>query len=212
MKELSTEQINLRSALLISSNETGPKIWRYGLDQYAITVEWTKNPILAFSSEAFSTLLNSLNLRINDFIAMKCTCQICEESHAFNEVRIRTEDGTLYYLDTNDCVTKGETLEITEKEAKTALSPMQKWDLPSMYPFDHMILTNNLISELSGFTNRSNAMDIMKHLWMELKRSKKSSLVDKVITVESEFCAFSVTELKCGRHILMTEEEGGEQD
>ncbi|CAA6679297.1 MULTISPECIES: hypothetical protein [unclassified Lentimonas] len=212
MKELPTKFINLTNALLISSEKLAPKIWRYDLDQYAITVEWKKDPIFAFRSEAFSTLINSLDLEINDFIVMKCECQICQKSHDFTELRIRTEDMTLYYLDTNDCITKGETLEMTEKEAKTALSPMQKWGLPFEHPYDRMILSNNLIHELSGYTDSSDSKDIMKHLWMELNRSKTGSLVDQVITVDSEFCEFSVTELKCGRHILMTKEEGGEQD
>lgn len=208
MKEIPTNSIRLKNAYRITNGNSKQAIWRIGLDQYAITVEWLDEPVFAFESEEFSVLVNSLECPIEQFTAIKNHCLMCSPEHTFHEVRIQAANGHIFYLDTNDTIALVIEQELKTKEDKTAYTPMAMWHLPNEAPYNHMMVTNSLIRELEEYISPTNAAEVVSHLWNETQRFKSGTFVDEVLNLECEFCSFSVTELRCGRQIYMTPEEG----
>lgn len=203
MKRIPTQNIRLNNAYRITDLSHNQAIWRIGLDQYAITVEWSDEPVFAFESEEFSVLINSLECEIEKFTAIKNHCLMCNADHTFHEVRIQTVDGHIFYIDTNESTALVIEQELKTKGDKSAYTPMEMWHLPDEAPYNSMLITNSLIRELEKYISSTNAAEVISHIWSETHSTRDGPLVDQVLNVECEFCSFAVTEFKCGRHIFM---------
>lgn len=181
------------------------RIIRYGLDRYAVISG--KQPVFAFESEEFSFILHSLESPIIDFEILETKDLVRHDEDPRMLIKLELGEGDIISLDQSGTTEYGYGMELVEIESRPTLFPWQVWaDVPKAYPFNRLVLTNELIRQLE--MNPPNlAKVILARMWKDFKMIGGGPPIETIKTIYSEFITFSVSELPCGRLLCMAESE-----
>lgn len=208
MKKLPISNINLENAVRVIESPQNVTMWRIKLDQYAITKNQDDKPIYAFESFELSVLLNLSDSNINDFALLNIRCLLCEDTHQFNELRFKRDDNTVYSIDDAGNIESINELSLEDSKENITSTPMERWGLPDEHPYNHLRISDNLSNELEDKHMLSTTTnDVVDRLWIDLKHSKSPVNIHGPVDVEGEFINYAALELKCGRIVLMTQDE-----
>lgn len=209
MKPIPTNNLTFENAFKIPCTDEDTQLWRIGLDQYAVTVDWQEEPIFAFKSKKFSKIISSIGFEPVGLSVTKCTSLSSQNQNDSIEIRVQSSSGLNYHFNSNQVSTSFnlKKSKLSYKDSFAHLTPMKLWNLPNRYPYSHMLLTDAFANSIGQFIHDDNAGEIMTHLWTSFKRSTTGSLTDSIADVDCEFCTFSIAGLFCGRFAFMTLDE-----
>jgi hypothetical protein len=206
MKIIPRKNVDLEQAILLFTTHTQIKLWRLGVDQYAFTKEGKDGPILAFESEPFSYLIDTLD-QLHDVAIIGCNCACCDGEHRFVEIRLLIEDGKSYYFDSNENVVETSTVEFAERDDCPAPTPCEHWALPDEAPYKHMFVSFKLADRITKVESPTSIPDILERMWFETRKLRKPNSINKLERVSGEFCDYATHELRCGRILFMTSDD-----
>jgi len=208
MKKLQNHTIDLTRSRVLCKDGCGSELLRIGLDRYAVTAPFRDIPVFAFESLTFSRLMSYCGSMIVDFDVMRISSLLCDEPHGHYALMFVTRDGDAFRLDTSGSTEQFTALESEEATDRPALTPMQHWKLPEIFPFDHMLISKPLIAQLEPHVKSVGSDQLLKQLWRELQQTYPNRQIGGIHDMVGEFLAYSATELPCGRIVFMTSVEG----
>lgn len=208
MELLDNENVDLTNAVLVSSAACEPaKLWRFDLDCYAVTAPDQPHPAIAFRSVEFSILLVTAVTEVNRIEVLKAVDMAKYKLFHIVEIRISSGDGECFSLNNDGEVRHIMDMFLTKVEDREAIQLSDIWDVPDEAPYDRLLLSHSYIDWVKPYVEQSSAVEVISRLWRDFERQYVVPLLRGAMTIHSEFGAFCVTELPCGRYVMMTEEE-----
>lgn len=209
MKTLSITATDIKNGALLSPPHCDTKLIRFDLDCYAVVVDGSDNPIHAFQSESFSGALNDLVGTIKD-ISLNFLLPFDHEiEKEFVELRIFKETGEVIILDSSGQLGILTALNHTNsKELRKAIPATEQWNLLEDEPYRRLLFSKQIIAELSEVMKQQTPKVVVDRIWADFKRTNHSLTFGQVACVNGEFSFFCITELRCGRIVIMTFDQG----
>jgi hypothetical protein len=208
MKKLFIKENDLKNGVLLSSSESDTKLIRFDLDSYAVVVDGTNEPIYAFQSTSVSGILHAIDEPIKSVSVVLLLPLDYEVERQAVELRIFLEGGQVIICDSQGQigVLVGFEYEIS-KEDRAAIPACEMWDLPDIDPYRKLLFSKKFIEKLSMALKTIPAKDVVDRIWEDFERVNKPLIDEDVVRVNGEFGSYALTELRCGRIVVMPLEE-----
>jgi len=208
MKKIQIKDNIIKNGVLLSSSESDTKFIRYDLDSYAVIASGETEPMYAFESKKISGVLHVLDEPITSVSLVLIHAVDSETEEQAFELRLFLESGQVVICDSygQTGILNAVDVELS-KEDSLALPVCEIWDLPDVDPYRKMMFSKLLLQKLGSVFDHSPPVDVVDRIWADFERLKEPLLFDDVVRVDGEFGAYALTELKCGRIVVMTREE-----
>lgn len=205
MKILTATKQDIKQGALLSPPHCDTKLIRFDLDCYAVIVNGSDAPIYAFQSETFSGALNDLVESIKDISLLIIPTFDHDVEKRFVELRIFKETGEVLIFDSSGQLGILTGLNHTNsKELRTAVPAVEHWNLPDKEPYRRLLFSKQMVAELSDIIEQQSPQIVIDRIWSDFQRTNHSLTFGQVACVNGEFTFFGITELRCGRYVIMT--------
>jgi hypothetical protein len=186
------------------------KIPRFGLDKYAIVFATSQSASYAFESEPFSKLIHTFESPIVDLVATTSTCLLCHHTYDHLSLTLILKDGTTYRIDDRSAIEQVIPVVMMDKEQQTSFKAHELFGLPNVAPYNRMLLSRGFHCSLIPDLRNHDAKAILDQLWTNFQSIPERPHLDQVTFGKCKNIKFAVTELCCGRILLLSIFEGEE--
>lgn len=208
MKKLTTKDTKIAEFTRLSSQLSPRQLFRTNQDQYVLVVLLDRDTAtFAFHSEVFTALLNDLGGGITDVTLINMTDpERSEDGDDLGfEIRLHLKNGEIASINSQDQVhLMLPTNYGNEGDETPATSVYELWNLPDIYPFSHLQISEGLIKLMRPLVDDTSPTKVLNQLWRDYQRISQnhSAPINYCTTVVAEHFTFVVTEHTCGRVTL----------